>query len=72
MEKKIRRKRKKRKNERAKEEHFGNKFLSAHTRTLEASGTEGLEEIYSDCLISFKPDDDQRPVRKEMTKWKEY
>ena len=51
---------------------FWKKFLSAHARTLEASGTEGPEATYSDGLISFKPDNDQEPVRKEMTKWKEH
>ena len=30
------------------------------------------EAIYSDGLISFKPDNGQKPVRKEMTKWKEH
>ena len=51
---------------------FWKKFLSAHARTVEASGTEGHEAIYSEGLISFKPDIDQKPVRKEMTKWKEH
>ena len=66
------RKRKKRKNEKAKEEHFGKKFLFAHARTLEASGTDGPEAIYSDGLISLKPDNDQKLDRKEMKKWKAY
>ena len=65
MEKKRKRKRKKRKNEKAKEKHFGK-------NSFQASGTKGPEAIYSDGLISFKPDIDQKPVRKEMTKWKEH
>ena len=48
------------------------KFLFAHARTLEASETDGPEAIYSDGLISLKPDNDQKLDRKEMKKWKAY